>query len=152
MVAKVSDYQMPDGPYAGDVSARDAWAQLEQNSEALLIDVRTKIEWMLIGTPDLRRLGREPIYLQWLTAEGPSKTFLTDLKTALDARGATAATPLYFMCQSGGRSKVSAIQCTALGYSACYNVADGFEGGLDEHQHRNSISGWKVAGLPWVQT
>ena len=23
---------------------------------------------------------------------------------------------------------------------------------LDEHRHRNSVSGWKVAGLPWFQT
>jgi rhodanese-related sulfurtransferase len=60
--------------------------------------------------------------------------------------------PVFFMCQSGGRSKVSAIQCTQLGYSACYNIAEGFEGDLDEHKHRNSVSGWKVAGLPWTQS
>jgi rhodanese-related sulfurtransferase len=56
------------------------------------------------------------------------------------------------MCQSGGRSKVAAMQCTEIGYSACFNLADGFEGDLDEHKHRNSISGWKFSGLPWTQS
>ena len=44
------------------------------------------------------------------------------------------------------------MQCTERGYTACYNVADGFEGELDEHNHRNSVNGWKVAGLPWWQS
>ena len=47
---------------------------------------------------------------------------------------------------------LAAMQCAGLGYTASYNIADGFEGALDEHQHRNSVSGWKVAGLPWTQT
>ena len=36
--------------------------------------------------------------------------------------------------------------------SVSNNIAEGFEGALDEHKHRNSVSGWKVAGLPWTQT
>ena len=31
-----------------------------------------------------------------------------------------------------------------------YNVADGFEGSHDAQGHR-TVSGWKVAGLPWRQ-
>jgi rhodanese-related sulfurtransferase len=59
--------------------------------------------------------------------------------------------PVFFLCQSGGRSKIAAIQCAGLGYTASYNIAEGFEGALDERKHRNSVSGWKVAGLPWTQ-
>jgi hypothetical protein len=44
------------------------------------------------------------------------------------------------------------MQCTGLGYSRAYNIAEGFEGALDDNKHRNSISGWKVAGLPWTQS
>ena len=47
---------------------------------------------------------------------------------------------------------MSAMQCTGLGYNYCYNVADGFEGELDQHKHRNSINGWKASGLPWTQS
>jgi rhodanese-related sulfurtransferase len=144
-------WKMPDGKYAGDVTAADAWASLSTDPAAVLVDVRTQVEWNLIGQPDLTGIGKEPIYLQWITAGGPNPNFVAELKAALDERNIPPDAPLYFMCQSGGRSKVSAMQCTELGYTACYNVADGFEGHLDEHQHRNSVNGWKVAGLPWRQ-
>ena len=83
--------------------------------------------------------------------QGINDNFVDELQAALDERDVKKDTPLYFMCQSGGRSKMSAMQCTALGYTQCFNLAEGFEGELDEHQHRNSLSGWKVAGLPWTQ-
>lgn len=152
MAAKPPQFKMPEGPYAGDVSAREAWQVLSSDPRALLIDVRSQVEWSLIGKPELSSIGREPIYLQWMTAQGVNPKFPDELKAALDQRGATTDTPLYFLCQSGGRSKVSAIQCTALGFGRCYNIAEGFEGQLDEHKHRNSVNGWKVAGLPWTQT
>jgi rhodanese-related sulfurtransferase len=151
-MAEKPAFEMPDGEYAGDVSGQEAWDVLAINPNAILVDVRTKIEWQLIGQPDLSSLGGEPVYLQWVTMEGINADFITELKTALEERGAAADAPLYFMCQSGGRSKMSAMQCTELGYSQCYNIAEGFEGDLDERRHRNSVSGWKVAGLPWTQS
>jgi rhodanese-related sulfurtransferase len=152
MAGKPTDYKMSDGDYAGDVTARDAWEELERNPAAVLVDVRTKVEWQLIGKPDLSSLDREPVYLQWVTMEGVNKNFVAELQAALEERGVAKDAPVYFMCQSGGRSKMAAMQCTELGYTASCNIAEGFEGALDEHQHRNSISGWKVAGLPWTQT
>ncbi len=151
-MASKPPFEMPDGDYAGDVSSQDAWDALAADPQALLVDVRTQVEWQLIGKPDLSSIGREPVYLQWVTMQGVNKNFVDELKAALEERGAAADTPIYFMCQSGGRSKMSAMQCTEQGYSACYNIAEGFEGDLDEHQHRNSISGWKVAGMPWTQS
>lgn len=151
-MAKYGDYQMPEGDYAGDVTPRDAWNALAESKSAVLVDVRTQVEWQLIGKPDLSSLDAEPIYLQWVTMQGPNKNFVAELKVALDERGVAADVPIYFMCQSGGRSKVAAMQCTELGYTAAYNIAEGFEGDLDEHQHRNSVSGWKVAALPWTQS
>ncbi|HJP04287.1 MAG: sulfurtransferase [Chromatiales bacterium] len=144
-------FEIPDDEYAGDISCRQAWDALASDSDALLVDVRTKVEWQLIGRPDLSSLGKEPVYLQWVTMEGVNQNFPNELKAALDERGANADTPVYFMCQSGGRSKMSAMQCTELGYTKSFNIAEGFEGDLDEQRHRNSISGWKVAGLPWTQ-
>jgi hypothetical protein len=44
------------------------------------------------------------------------------------------------------------LKCAELGYTRCYNIADGFEDELDDHRHRNSVNGWKAAGLPWFQT
>lgn len=146
-----SGWQMPAGDYAGDVAAADAWNTLAAHPDAQLVDVRTEVEWNLIGQPDLAAIGKTPVYVQWITAGGPNPNFVAELAEALKARQVPPDAPLYFMCQSGGRSKIAAMQCTELGYRACYNVADGFEGQLDEHQHRNSVNGWKVAGLPWRQ-
>jgi rhodanese-related sulfurtransferase len=87
-----------------------------------------------------------------VTAQGPNKNFVQELKEALEERNVPTDTPVYFMCQSGGRSKIAAQQCTGLGYTKAYNIAEGMEGDLDEHQHRNSINGWKVTGLPWTQS
>ena len=150
-MASKPPFDMPDGEYAGDVSCQDAWDALAADPQALLVDVRTQVEWQLIGKPDLSSIHQEPVDLQWVTMQGVNKNFVDELKAILEERGAATDTPIYFMCQSGGRSKMSAMQCTELGYSTCYNIAEGFEGDLDEHQHRNSINGWKVAGLPWTQ-
>ena len=151
MATKPPDFRMPDGEYGGDVTCRDAWAALEGSDDAILVDVRTQVEWDLIGRPDLSSLDAEPVYLQWVTMNWPNPDFVDQLKAAQEARDAKPDTGLFYKCQSGGRSKIAAIQCTGLGYRRAFNIAEGFEGELDEHQHRNSISGWKVAGLPWRQ-
>ena len=150
-MASKPPFEMPEGEYAGDISCQEAWNVLTSNPDAVLVDVRTKVEWQLIGQPDLSSIGKEPVYLQWVTMQGVNKDFEAELAAALKEREVPADAPVFFMCQSGGRSKMSAMQCTQMGYSQCFNIAEGFEGDLDEHQHRNSISGWKVAGLPWTQ-
>jgi rhodanese-related sulfurtransferase len=152
MAEKPSQWKMPEGEYAGDVTAAEAWDLLAGSPAAVLVDVRTQVEWQLIGKPDLSSIDREPIYLQWVTMQGVNQNFVEELGGALEQRNVAKDTPIFFMCQSGGRSKMAAMQCAELGYAASYNIADGFEGALDEHQHRNSVDGWKVAGLPWTQT
>lgn len=152
MASKPPSFQMPEGKYAGDVSCKDAWQALKSSPDALLIDVRTQVEWQLIGKPDLSPLGKEPVFLQWITMQGPNTGFPDELHAELEKRGAKKDTPLYFMCRSGGRSKMAAMELTARGYTACHNLSEGFEGALDESGHRNSVSGWKVAGLPWIQS
>jgi rhodanese-related sulfurtransferase len=149
---KPGAWQMPEGDYAGDVKAAEVWETLAGDPAAVLVDVRTEVEWNLIGKPELSGIAKEPIFLQWVKMGGLNKNFVSELKAALEDRGVARDAPVYFMCQSGGRSKMAAMQCAALGYTRCYNIADGFEGDLDEHRHRNSVSGWKVAGLPWYQS
>lgn len=152
MATKPTNWKMPEGDYAGDVTAQSAWDELAENPDAVFVDVRTETEWNLIGKPDLSSIDREPIYLQWVTLQGMNENFVDELVAALDERNIAKNAPVYFMCQSGGRSKIAAMQCTERGYTAAWNIAEGFEGALDEHKHRNSVSGWKVAGLPWTQT
>ena len=38
------------------------------------------------------------------------------------------------------------------GWKEAYNVLEGFEGDKDAAEHRNTVGGWRKAGLPWVQS
>ena len=53
------------GNYAGDLSPRDAWAALELDPGAVLIDVRTKAEWSYVGLPDLAQLDKPVLKIEW---------------------------------------------------------------------------------------
>jgi rhodanese-related sulfurtransferase len=145
-------WRMPDGPYAGDVTPAEAWEFLQSRPDSLLVDVRSGIELALLGAPDLGALGKEALRVEWQTARGINPAFRDELLAGLRARGTEPGTPLLFICRTGGRSRVGAIEATALGFTAAYNVAHGFEGDLDARGHRNVVNGWRAAGLPWVQT
>ena len=145
--------QLLDG-YAGDVSVIDAYSILEEDQSAVLVDVRTKAEWTYVGAPDLSRVGKETIFVEW--QEFPSMKVAPDfaphLLGILRARGVSATTPVLFLCRSGVRSRAAAIALTEAGQTRCYNIAEGFEGPLDDKRKRGSAGGWKAGGLPWAQT
>lgn len=140
------------GPCAGDLTPAEAWQRLESDPAAILVDVRTRIELALTGGPDLAPLGREPLFVEWMTQQGRNPEFLPELRRQLAARGAGPDTPLLFLCRTAGRSRMAAGELTEEGFRACYNISEGFEGGLDAQGHRNSVDGWKARGLPWRQT
>ncbi len=57
-----------------------------------------------------------------------------------------------FLCRSGARSVGAAKAATQAGYRSAWNVLHGFEGPLDALKQRGRIGGWRVAGLPWLQS
>jgi len=140
----------PGAGYAGDVTPATAWKILNENKDAILIDVRTRAEWTYVGLPDLDSLARKPALLEWQVFPGmqPNPDFVAALSHAVPGR----ETPLLFLCRSGARSAAAAKAMSAAGYSTCLNVSDGFEGPLDAHARRGATRGWKAAGLPWRQT
>ena len=136
--------------YAGELTAVETYALLERDPDAVLIDVRTRAEWSYVGVPDLSGLGRGVVVVEWQSfPDGrPNPSFIGDLAAA----GVRPDAPVAFICRSGARSRFAAEAATAEGFSAAYNVSDGFEGPLDPAGHRGTIAGWKAAGLPWRQT
>lgn len=136
-----------------ELGVLDVWERLSQEAESQLVDVRTLAEWNFVGVPDLRPLGKVPIFVEWVTflerVENPR--FVEIVHAELSARGAGQATNVFYLCRSGGRSLKAACAMAKAGYRASINVAEGFEGALDTSGHRGAIAGWKVAGLPWVQ-
>ena len=140
--------------YSGDVTAREAWDLLKTSQDATLVDVRTRAEWSFVGVPDLTDLGKEVVFIEWQSFPERERNpqFVDALTAELKRRGVDPDAPLLFICRSGGRSASAARAVTASGRGQCYNVAGGFEGGLDGERHRGRRSGWKAENLPWVQT
>lgn len=135
--------------YAGDVTPDQAWAMLEKEPDAAIVDVRSEAEWAFVGIPDLSSLGKKPLLLSWLKYPGMVRN--DRFESDLDAQGLLKDKPILFLCRSGQRSRSAAIAMTALGYSACYNVANGFEGDPDAARQRGKVNGWKASQLPWIQ-
>lgn len=136
-----------------DVSPRDTYDKLATSSDAVLVDVRTRAEWTFVGLPDLSGIGKRVVTVEWQTFpdNGVDPAFTERLSRALAEIGAHHATDLYFICRSGGRSRMAAEVMAAAGYARCHNVGEGFEGPLDADRHRGTVGGWKAANLPWVQ-
>ncbi len=136
--------------YAGDISADDAWKQLQGDPKAQLIDVRTMAEWNFVGVPDLGGLGRKVHCVEWQSfptgAQNPG--FVAEASAAL---GADKSAPVLLICRSGARSRAAAIALTRAGFEKAFNVAGGFEGDTDGEGHRGRVNGWKAANLPWRQ-
>jgi len=135
--------------YAGDVMPSEAWKILESDEDAALVDVRTLAEWTFVGVPDLSELGKQLVTIEWQTY--PSMEANANFTTQLAEAGVPKDAPVMFLCRSGQRSRAAAIAATQAGFETCYNVSEGFEGGMDDAHHRGTVGGWKVAGLPWAQ-
>ncbi|MBI3214589.1 MAG: rhodanese-like domain-containing protein [Mycobacterium sp.] len=135
--------------YAGDITPEQAWKLLNEDPNAVLVDVRTAAEWKFVGVPDLSGLGRDVVYVEWNHTDGTHNDRFVD---ELVAAGVTPGErPVIFLCRSGNRSIGSAEAATAAGIAPSYNVLDGFEGNLDDNGHRGS-TGWRALGLPWIQS
>ena len=134
--------------YAGDVTPEQAWTVLRDEPGAALVDVRTRAEWSYVGVPDLAAIGKEVVLVEWQTY--PDGAVNERFTAELEAAGVPKDAPVYFLCRSGVRSVAAAETAARNGWARSHNVVEGFEGPHDEQHHR-SVSGWKVAGLPWVQ-
>ena len=144
----------PTAGYAGDVSAAEAYSLLERDKSAVLVDVRTKAEWTYVGVPNLSKIGKQTVLLEW--QEFPSmavnREFAARLDEILRQGGAGPDTPILFLCRSGGRSRAAAIAMSLSGRRRCFNIGNGFEGPLDDKRRRGVLDGWKAQGLPWTQS
>jgi rhodanese-related sulfurtransferase len=127
--------------YAGALLPAEACKLMQAGAK--LVDVRTK--------PELLYVGKVPgsLAVEWQTYPGNRENpeFLAELAAAVPKD-----TPVMFICRSGARSHSAADAATRAGWREAYNVLEGFEGNKDSEQHRNTVGGWRKAGLPWTQS
>ena len=130
-------------PYAGGVSPPVAW-QLLAGEQVQLVDVRTFEERKFVGhVPG-------SVHVPWATGTSLTRNprFVRELEAKV-AGGKEAF--ILLLCRSGKRSALAAEAATKAGFTAVFNVLEGFEGEIDARQHRGRSDGWRFHGLPWVQ-
>ena len=119
-----------------NMPADAAFNALRDDPTAVLCDVRTENEWRGTGVPDLAGLGKQVIFLEWVSGPGlpPNPDFLSRLRAA----GVTESVPVYFLCRSGVRSAAAALAADAAGWTHTVNISGGFE----------APGGWRASLLP----
>lgn len=125
---------------------KEAWQFLQEHPNALFIDVRSQMEYLFVGHP------AGSIHIPWIDEPEwkVNPHFTTQVRQAI-LGGAGGAAPVVLICRSGVRSLEAGQSLIEAGFREVYNVAEGFEGALDDHHHRSSVGGWRHYGLPWEQ-
>ncbi|MEP7156383.1 MAG: rhodanese-like domain-containing protein [Betaproteobacteria bacterium] len=128
-------------PYAGEVTPAEAH-KLFSEFGAKIIDVRSAIEHEYIG-----RIPGSAL-VSW--KQFPSGEMNAASLPQLQER-ASPDDVVLFLCRSGVRSHSAATVAAKAGYKHAYNILEGFEGDLNQQQRRGD-TGWRKAGLPWIQS
>lgn len=131
-----------------ELTPLQAYEELASNKKAVLVDCRTRNEWIFVGIPDLSRIGKQ-VVLESIADEAGQ---LNENFTTRIGEIASLNTPIYIICKIGGRSANACRLLESSGYSNVCNILEGFEGDLDQNGHRSSLDGWKYHNLPWVQS
>ena len=134
--------------YKRNLLPKMAVDRLNENPEALLIDVRTSAEHKYVGFPE------NSILIPWFDEpdlNSDSSAFCKAVNNHLSDRSDILSTELILICRSGFRSN-EALKCLqSNGFTCVSHVASGFEGDLDENDHRGNLNGWRNDGMPWSQ-
>jgi rhodanese-related sulfurtransferase len=124
------------------LTPKEAYQYLHEHPEAVFIDVRSEMEFLFVGHP----VGA--IHIPW--NDGPdwdiNPHFVGQVRKA-----SSINRPVVLICRSGNRSSDAGRALIEAGFHGVYNVLHGFEGELNDHHQRNSLTGWRFENLPWEQ-
>jgi len=126
------------------LNPKQAWDQLQNNPDTVLIDVRSAGEYTFVGHPPTA------VLVPW--KEAPEWTINPNFLNQVEDIVPTKETPVILMCRSGHRSMQAAQALEAAGYTQVANMDEGFEGDLDDNKQRSNINGWRFHQLPWQQS
>ena len=115
------------------ISSEDCYKKLNEDQNSYLIDVRSPIEWNIDGIPDEDSFEGILFKLAIRNEEGKENPNFIEEFNSLEI---PKDSNIYFICKSGGRSKLAANMVAIEGYKSLFNVEDGF------------TLGWKPKGLP----
>ncbi len=115
------------------IKSSDIKKFIENNPNAVLLDVRTEDEWNTIGKPNTKVLGIKSFFIT--ISHDPS--FIESVKRNIDKKD-----QVLVICAAGGRSIIAANLLANEGYDTL-NISDGFSGNGQD-------PGWKNLGLPSI--
>lgn len=131
------------------ITALEAWEICQQDPRALLIDVRSSMEFLFVGHP------KGAIHIPWIDEPDwvINTNFVTEIrKLALGGLKEHADdVPIILICRSGNRSDDAGKALVEAGMKNVCHIDEGFEGKLDDEHHRSTVGGWRFHGLPWEQ-
>ena len=143
---------MNDSTAVTGVTPQEAWDLLRANPRAVFVDVRSNMEYLFVGHP----VGA--VHVPWIDEPDwqINPHFVTQIRQLLlggvcGADGDSQCAPVILICRSGKRSLEAGKLLAKNGFTAVYNVSEGFEGDLDAQHHRSTTGGWRFRGLPWEQ-
>ena len=135
--------------YKRNLLPKMAIERLQSNPQALFVDVRSKAEYKYVGFPE------NSILIPWIDDpdwETNPEVFSDAVMQELDGRENLSDTEIILICRSGFRSN-EALKCLEnKGFTQVSHVASGFEGDLDENDHRGNLNGWRHDDMPWSQS
>ena len=135
--------------YKRNLLPKMAVDRLQDNPQALFVDVRSKAEYKYVGYPE------NSILIPWIDDpdwQPNPEAFSEAVMQELDGRENLSDTEIILICRSGFRSN-EALKCLEnKGFTQVSHVASGFEGDLDENDHRGNLNGWRHDGMPWSQS
>jgi len=131
-----------------ELGSLDAHELVLSKPGAILVDVRSTMEFLFVGHPI------DAAHIAWIDEPDweENKHFAEDIQHLVISRGLTKdSATLVLICRSGKRSHVAGNHLIQHGFSKVYNVSEGFEGDKNDSSQRNTIGGWRYHGLPWEQ-
>ena len=133
------------------LTPKQSIALIEENPRAILIDVRSNMEFLFVGHP------KGAVHIPWIDEPDwdVNPNFVRQIREltlgGIICGDGDGCAPIILICRSGKRSVEAGHALLAAGFRDVYNVLDGFEGELDDNHQRSSLGGWRFDGLPWEQ-
>ena len=133
------------------LTPKQAHELLCKEPRAVLIDVRSEMEFLFVGHP----VGA--VHVPWIDEPDwdINPNFVKHVRQlmlgGLSHMSEKGSAPVLLICRSGKRSLEAGEKLIEAGFKEVYNVLEGFEGELDENHHRSSVGGWRFHELPWAQ-
>eukprot|EP00243_Klebsormidium_subtile_P007443 TRINITY_DN3300_c0_g1_i1.p1 TRINITY_DN3300_c0_g1~~TRINITY_DN3300_c0_g1_i1.p1 ORF type:complete len:399 (+),score=55.05 TRINITY_DN3300_c0_g1_i1:50-1198(+) len=120
--------------YAGNLSASEAFARLNKEDGAILVDIRSKEEKAKEGSP---KLGRKVLSVAMESDAGLGSE--DELRTAVKGRASDQGALIVLLDSAGSSASQAAKILSGEGYSRVFVVNGGAQG----------PQGWRESQLPW---